>query len=33
LIPKDARIPEGITNCPFVLTEVICRIMLTLLHR
>jgi hypothetical protein len=30
LMPSDARISEGITNCPFVLTEVICRIMLTL---
>src|SRR5579863_5507386 len=33
LIPSDSRISEGITNCPFVLTEVICLIMLTLYHR
>jgi hypothetical protein len=30
LMPKDARISAGITNCPLVLTEVICRITLTL---
>src|ERR1700733_2813157 len=29
-MPRAARISEGITNCPLVLTEVICRIMLTL---
>jgi hypothetical protein len=33
LIPRDSRISEGITNCPFVLTEVICLIMLTLYQK
>src|SRR5579864_7146166 len=32
-IPSDCRISEGMTNWPFVLTEVICRIMLTLYHQ
>ena len=25
LIPSDCRISDGMTNCPFVLTNVICR--------
>src|ERR1700683_873819 len=32
LMPSDSRISEGITNWPFVLTEVICRSMLTSYH-
>src|SRR5580698_27923 len=30
LIPSNSRISEGMTNWPFVLTDVICRIVLTL---
>ena len=27
LMPRAVRISEGMTNCPFVLTDVICRSM------
>src|ERR1700686_3622452 len=33
LIPKDVLISAGITNCPLVLTVVICRSILTLYHK
>src|SRR6202162_1922933 len=32
LMPSDSRISEGMTKCPLVLTDVICRIILTLYH-
>src|SRR5450755_651236 len=33
LIPREVLISAGMTNCPFVLTEVICRSMLTFYHK
>src|ERR1700686_2911344 len=33
LIPKDVLISAGITNCPLVLTVVICRPILTSYHK
>src|SRR5277367_4500066 len=33
LIPRDVLISAGMTNCPLVLTEVICRVMLTIYHK
>src|ERR1035438_7724609 len=33
LIPREVLISAGMTNCPLVLTEVICRTMLTFYHK